>query len=108
MITENKIVVLRELEFGSKKWSVLRRAYFGEGRAKMPASTSFYTQTVSMIGAGLIEKKDDAYCITSLGLEAIQAVPANVKASAKTEANKEWDAAHPVIVAAVTDDVTVA
>jgi len=104
-LTENKIVVLRELESGAKKWSVLRRAYFGEGRAKMPASTSFYTQTKSLIGAGLIKKNNDAYEITDLGLVSIEAIDATVKANAKTEAHKEWDASHPVVAIEVDETV---
>lgn len=107
-LTENKIVVLRELEGGAKKWSVLRRAYFGEGRAKMPASTSFYTQTKSMIGSGLIVKNNDAYEITPLGLVSIEAIDATVKANAKTEAHREFEAKHPVIVAADVEEAVAA
>ena len=57
-LTTNKIVILRTLESSPAKWSVLRRAYFGERRALQPASTSFYTQSKAMIGAGRGRDRD--------------------------------------------------
>jgi predicted transcriptional regulator len=104
-LTTNKIVILRTLESSPAKWSVLRRAYFGERRALQPASTSFYTQSKAMIGAGLIKKENDLYAITPLGLVSIQAVDATVKANAVTEAQREFEAKFPAPVVDETETV---
>jgi predicted transcriptional regulator len=85
------IVILRSLEQGPMKFAKLRVQYFGEGRAKQPATTSFYTQTKTLIGKGLVEKTADGYTITELGLVSIQAVEASVKAAAKSEAQVEFE-----------------
>ena len=64
-LTANKVVVLRTLEAGAAKWSVLRKEYFGPARAEQQASTSFYTQIKSMIGKGLVQKTANGYEATA-------------------------------------------
>ena len=93
-LTANKIVVLRTLRNGPVKWSLLRKAYFGEARAKQQASTSFYMQLKGMIGKGLIAKSTDgsAYEITPLGTVSIDAVSAEVVANAKSNAQTAFEA----------------
>jgi predicted transcriptional regulator len=97
-LTPNQIVVLRTLENGPVKWSPLRKAYFGEARAKEQASTSFYQQLKGQTKKGLITKTEDgtAYMITDLGLVSIQAVSAEIKAAAKSNAQVEFEAKHGV------------
>jgi predicted transcriptional regulator len=85
------IVILRALEKAPMKFAKLRVEYFGEGRAKQPATTSFYTQTKTLIGKGLVEKTADGYTITELGRVSIEAVEASVKAAAKSEAQVEFE-----------------
>lgn len=96
-LTANRIVILRALEKGPQKWSVLREEYFGPGRSEEAASTAFYMQVKGMIGKGLVTKSPEGYQITATGKEAIEACR---KAGfdiegAKSQAHLKWEAAHP-------------
>jgi DNA-binding HxlR family transcriptional regulator len=73
-LTNNRIVVLRALQNGPRKWSELRKEYFGEDRAKQQASTSFYMQVKAMTDKGLVTKTALGYESTPAGKEALQAV----------------------------------
>lgn len=105
-LTANQIVVLRTLEAGPVKWSPLRKAYFGEGRAKEQASTSFYQQLKGQMKKGLISKTEDgtAYQISDLGLVSIQAVSSEIKAAAKSNAQVEFEAKAGTRAAAPVDE----
>ena len=101
-LTANKVVVLRTLEAGPSKWSVLRREYFGEGRAKEQASTSFYMQIQGMIKKDLVTKTAAGYEITDLGTESLEAARSagfDVD-GAKSKAQTEWEAKQVILSAA--------
>lgn len=106
-LTANQIVVLRTLENGPVKWSPLRKAYFGEARAKEQASTSFYQQLKGQMKKGLIKKtaSDDAYEITDLGLVSIQAISPEVKAAAKSLAQVEFETKQAAVRPAPVSEV---
>jgi len=93
-LTANKIVILRTLENGPVKFSALRKAYFGEARAKQQATTSFYMQTKGMIEKGLVKKTEVGYEATELGLVSIQAVSSEIKAAAKSNAQIAFELLH--------------
>jgi len=91
-VKEGMVVILRALENGPLGFSKLRTAYFGEGRAKLPATTAFYMKTKEALEKKLIQKIDKTYSLTELGQVTIAAVPDEVKASAKSEAQKAFEA----------------
>jgi len=104
-LTNNRIVVLRTLKDGPKKWSELRKAYFGEARAKQQASTSFYMQMKSCIEKGLVKKTQLGYEATDAGIEALDAViNSGVDVSTiKTEAQKAFEATGAAAAAIKTE-----
>jgi len=93
-LTANQVVVLRTLSTGPKKWSELRRAYFGEERAKQSASTSFYMQIKNCTGKGFLTKTQLGYEITPKGAEVLQAArDAGLDVdSVKTQAQLQFEA----------------
>lgn len=107
-ITVNKAIVLRELENGPAKWSVLRRAYFGEGRAAEAASTSFYNKINGLIKEGLIVRSVNGYEITGTGKEALATARKMFDVTnAKSQARLKWEAEHPVASTATVATVEV-
>jgi len=71
-VTQGRMVILRELEGTSKKWSELRLAYFGPARAKAKASTSFHMQLTKLISLGIVVKgQDEKYSLTDMGNSAL-------------------------------------
>lgn len=75
-LTQGRIVLLRELNNaeGPVSFSVLRKGYFGEDRAKANATTAFYMALQRVISFGWIEKlADGGYQLTPTGKEIIEA-----------------------------------
>lgn len=55
--TVGRLIIVRELAEGPKKFSQLRTAYFGEARAKAnKATTSFYNKLSQGLEEGLVVK----------------------------------------------------
>ena len=55
-LTAARLILVRELASGPKRFSQLRLAFFGEARAKEKATTSFYNKLVKSLNEGLIVK----------------------------------------------------
>lgn len=63
-MTFERLKIVNALKSGPKTWSVLRVAYYGEERAKHPASTSFHNQLQRMIEGGVVKKIPMGYTLT--------------------------------------------
>lgn len=64
-MTYERLKIVAALKEGPKTWTSLRLAYYGEERAKSPASTSFHNQLQRMMEGGVIKK-------TPLGYELVK------------------------------------
>jgi hypothetical protein len=94
-LKDGAIVILRTLMDGPVKFGKLRVAYFGEGRAKTnTATTAFYMKVKELLGKKLVNKigKDEGYELSPLGRVSIEAIPAETRNAAKSEAHKKFEA----------------
>lgn len=63
-MTYERLKIVAALKEGPKTWSMLRLAYYGEERAKHPASTSFHNQITKMMVGGVVKKTPLGYELT--------------------------------------------
>lgn len=68
--TTARLIIVRELENGPKKFGQLRTAYYGEARAKAnKATTSFYNKIDAGVEEGLVIKTALGYELGEKGRE---------------------------------------
>jgi len=72
-LTDGRKSLIKALAQGSKSWSELRKAYYGEERAKQTASTSFVNQLTKMKEMNVIVKMDDKYVLGEVGKTLLEA-----------------------------------
>lgn len=60
-MTIERLKIVNALVSGPKSWTQLRLAYYGEMRAKNPASTSFVNQMDRMVQGGIIKRVIGGY-----------------------------------------------
>ena len=73
MVGRRALDLLSSLRQKPMSWTELRLAYYGEERAKMSASTSFWMQLHKMIQRGYIIKTLVGYELTKEGQEMLEA-----------------------------------
>lgn len=90
-LKDGMIVLLRALEKGPVTYGKLRIQYFGIGRSENPSNTAYNTKKNEAVAKGLIQKAVVGFELTELGRVSIEAISAEVKAAAKSEAEKRFD-----------------
>jgi len=85
-------VVPKELGF-----SALKRCYFGVGRAKEQATTSFYNQLQNQLKKDVVIKTPSKkYTLGRVGVELrLKASQEKVDLNVKSEAQQAWELKHP-------------
>ncbi len=84
-------VVKRELGF-----TELKKCYFGLGRAKEQATTSFYNQLQTQLKNGVVVKANGKYTLGEKGVELRKmADTEKIDLNIKSEAQQKWEAEHP-------------
>ena len=85
-------VIPKELGF-----SALKRCYFGLGRAKSQATTSFYNQLQNQLEKEVVTKTPNkTYTLGKVGIELrLKASREKVDLNVKSEAQQKWELANP-------------
>ena len=93
--TNARIIIIRELSSGPKKWGQLQKAYYGEGRAALKVNTSFWNQKQKCIELGIMQKNTaiGGYELGPVGHQMLDFIRANnIDMNVKSEAQVAYEA----------------
>jgi hypothetical protein len=94
LATSARLIIVRELASGPKRFSQLRLAYYGEVRAKATKSTrSFYVKLDRGIEEGLVVKTVLGYELGELGKQLLAYATEKQMdlSTVKSEAQAQWE-----------------
>jgi RIO-like serine/threonine protein kinase len=69
-LSDSRVVIMSALaQSGIVTWANLRKAFFGEERAKSNSTTAFQRQLSNLAELNIISKSDDGYSLTEYGYD---------------------------------------
>ena len=94
-LTAARIIIIRELSTGPKKWGQLQKAYYGLSRAGEKVNTSFHNKLQDCIKLRIIkhDRIQHSYELDEVGKQMLDYMRAhNVDMNVKSEAQLKYEA----------------
>ena len=97
-ITAARLILIRELSTGPKKWGQLELAYYGPERKAEKVSVSFYNKLKDAKALGIIthDPVNKIYTLGEVGQQLLNTIKEQgISMDVKSEAQIKWEAEHP-------------